>query len=62
MEFRLISSNEQDIFTERLNRLVASLGPEVAIGDVLFDTTAMPNGTVMFSALVSFKRVESWGE
>ncbi len=62
MEFRLISSHEPDIFQERLNRLIASLGPEIAIGEVRFDTSALPNGNVMFSALVSFKRVENWGE
>jgi hypothetical protein len=60
MEFRLINSHEPDIFQERLNRLIASFGPEVAVHDVRFDTTALPNGNVMFSALVSFKRVESW--
>jgi hypothetical protein len=62
MEFRLISSHEPDIFQERLNRLIASFGPEIAIGEVRFDTSALPNGNVMFSALVSFKRVENWGE
>jgi hypothetical protein len=62
MEFRLINSHEPDIFQERLNRLIASFGPDVAIHEVRFDTTTLPNGNVMFSALVSFKRVETWSE
>jgi hypothetical protein len=62
MEFRLISSTEAELFQERLNRFIASLGPDVVLGEIKFDTTSMPSGHVNYSALVSFKRVEGWAE
>lgn len=60
MEFRLISSTEPDLFQERLNRFIASLGPDVVLGEIKFDTTATPSGHINFSALVGFKRVDTW--
>jgi hypothetical protein len=59
-EYRLISSHEPDLFQERLNRFVQGLGPDVALGEMHFSTTALPNGTIVFSALVAYKHVEGW--
>ena len=61
-EFQLITSQEPDLFQERLNRFVAALGANVAIGEILFSTVALPGGGVQFSALVPFKAVETWNE
>ncbi len=62
MEFRLIASTEAELFQERLNRFIASLGPDVVLGEIKFDTTSTPSGHINYSALVSYKRVEGWAE
>ena len=59
-EFRLISSPEPDLFEVRLNRFIAELGPDVAVGEIKFTTTCTPSGTVVYSALVAYKQVKGW--
>ena len=61
LEYKLISAAEIDLFEERLNRFIVSLAGKAQVGDPKFSTCMGPNGTVMFSALVPFKRVSATG-
>ncbi len=57
--FKLISSNNFELFEERLNEFIASLDRDDVIVDVKFSTAAL-SSTVEFSALVHYHRTESW--
>ena len=59
-EFKLISSPEADLFEVRLNRFIAELGPDVALGEIKFTATSTPTGTIVYSALVAYKQVKGW--
>lgn len=59
-KFKLISSNNFDLFEERLNEFVESLPTEVIL-EVKFATTAL-NTTVEYSALVQYQQAGSWGQ
>jgi hypothetical protein len=59
-EFKLITSADADIFEERLNHFVRDLGTEVVLGHINFSTTVLPNGSVMYSALIAFRKPEAW--
>ncbi|HEX2864956.1 MAG TPA: hypothetical protein VHN99_10345 [Deinococcales bacterium] len=61
-QFRIVSSAEQDLFQERLNRLIESLPDTATLGEVQFSTTVTPAGVVVFSALVNFVVTEPWNE
>jgi hypothetical protein len=59
--FKLISSNNFDLFEERLNEFVESLPLDNVIVDVKFSTTAL-HTTVEFTALVHYQQAQSWGQ
>jgi hypothetical protein len=58
-KFKLISSNSMDLFEERLNRFVSSLGVDDIIVDVKFFTTAAGQ-SIEYSALVHYQRTQGW--
>jgi hypothetical protein len=58
-QFKLISSNNFDLFEERLNEFVAGLSSDVLIVDVKFSTAAL-SSSVEYSALVHFQQTEGW--
>lgn len=60
-KFKLISSNNFELFEERLNDFVASLDRDSLIVDVKFSTAAMET-TIEFSALVHYQETESWND
>ncbi|MDZ7705171.1 MAG: hypothetical protein U5L04_11885 [Trueperaceae bacterium] len=60
-KFKLITSNDLDIFQDRLNAFIGSLGNDDIIVDVKFSTTGAGGG-VEFSALVHYQETEAWGE
>ncbi len=59
-EFKLITAADSDIFEERLNNFVRDLGTEVVLGHINFSTSVLPNGNVMYSALIAFRKPEAW--
>ncbi|HKI56162.1 MAG TPA: hypothetical protein VKB31_03345 [Trueperaceae bacterium] len=58
-KFKLISSNNFELFEERLNDFVASLDRDDVIVDVKFSTASL-DMTVEYSALVHFQHTEEW--
>ncbi len=58
MEFKLISAPDQDIFETRLRDFIESLGKNVTIGNINFSTAVMPNGEVIYSVLVAYRRTQ----
>ena len=58
--FKLIFAPEPDLFEMRLNRFVADLGEDAVIAQMHYSTVVLPNGEVMFSALMGFKSAKSW--
>ncbi len=58
-KFKLISSNNFELFEARLNDFIASLDRDTLIVDVKFSTAALET-TVEFSALVHYQETESW--
>ena len=58
-KFKLISSNNFDLFEERLENFVSSLGRDDVIVDVKFATSALQT-TVEYSALVHYQPTEPW--
>lgn len=58
-KFKLISSNNFDLFEERLESFVASLSTDDVIVDVLFSTSAIET-TVEYSALIHYQPTEPW--
>lgn len=60
-KFKLITSNDLDIFQDRLNAFIGSLGLDDVIVDVKFSTTSTGSG-VEFSALVHYQETEAWSE
>ena len=59
-KFKLISSNNFELFETRLNEFIESLDRDTVIVDVKFSTSALET-TVEFSALVHYQETESWG-
>jgi hypothetical protein len=59
-QFKLVSAPDQEIFQQRLNDFIGDLGEHVAIGHINFDTTAMENGQIMYSALVGYSQTQEW--
>lgn len=59
-KFKLISSNNFDLFEERLNEFVESLPTEIIV-EVKFATTALST-TVEYSALVQYQQAAAWGQ
>ncbi len=57
--FKLVSSNNFELFEERLNDFIGSLDRDDVIVDVKFSTSALGT-TVEFSALVHYQRTEAW--
>lgn len=60
--FKLIFAPEPDLFEQRLNRFMAELGEDAVIAQLQYSTVMMPNGEVMFSALVGVKNAKGWDE
>jgi hypothetical protein len=60
MEFKLITAPDQEIFENRLRDFVVSLGKNVTIGNINFSTAVVPNGDVIYSALVAYRKTEDW--
>ena len=58
-KFKLISSNNFDLFEERLDNFISSLGKDDVIVDVKFSTSALET-TVEYSALVHYQPTEPW--
>jgi hypothetical protein len=59
--FKLISSNNFDLFEERLNEFAESLPMNNVIVDIKFATAAL-HTTVEYSALVQYQQAEGWGQ
>jgi hypothetical protein len=59
--FKLISSNNFDLFEERLNEFMESLPMDSIIVDIKFATAAL-HTTVEYSALVHYQQAHSWGQ
>jgi hypothetical protein len=59
--FKLISSNNFDLFEERLNEFMESLPMDSVIVDIKFATAAL-HTTVEYSALVHYQQAQSWGQ
>ena len=60
-KFKLISSNNFELFENRLNDFIGSLDRDDVVVDVKFATAAL-NTTIEFSALVHYQQTESWGD
>ncbi len=60
-KFKLISSNNFDLFEERLNEFVESLPMDNLVVDIKFATAAL-HTTVEYSALVQYQSSEAWGK
>ncbi|HKI58341.1 MAG TPA: hypothetical protein VKA00_03855 [Trueperaceae bacterium] len=58
-KFKLVSSNNFELFEERLNDFVASLARDDVIVDVKFSTASL-DMTVEYCALVHYQQTESW--
>jgi len=58
-KFKLISSNNFELFETRLNDFIASLDRDALIVDVKFSSAAL-DSTVEFSALVHYQETEGW--
>ncbi len=56
--FKLVSSNNFDLFEERLNEFVESLPMDSTIVDIKFATAAL-HTTVEYSALVHYQQTHS---
>ena len=57
---KLVSSNNFELFEERLNEFIASLSANMLIVDIKFATTAL-SSSVEYSALVHYQHTEGWG-
>jgi hypothetical protein len=60
-KFKLISSNNFDLFEERLNEFVESLPTGNMVVDIKFATAAL-HTTVEYTALVQHQQAEAWGQ
>ncbi len=60
MEFKLISAPDQEIFENRLRDFMESLGRNVTVGNINFSTAVLPNGDIMYSVLVAYRKTEDW--
>lgn len=60
IKFKLITSNDPDMFAERLERFTAALGLDDIIVDIQFSTTTLDSGRVEFSALIQYKETQGW--
>lgn len=60
-KFKLISSNNFELFESRLNEFIASLDRDDVIVDVKFATAAL-SSTIEWSALVHYQHTESWDD
>ncbi len=59
-QFKLVSAPDQEIFQQRLNDFISDLGENVAIGHIKFDTATMPNGDILYSALIGYSKTQEW--
>lgn len=57
--FKLISSNQLELFETRLNEFVTSLGEDEMIVDVKFSTSVF-SSSVEYCALVHYQPTEAW--
>lgn len=58
-KFKLVSSNNPDLFEQRLNDLVGSLDRNDIVVDIKFATTASSVG-IEYSALVHYQTTDDW--
>lgn len=58
-KFKLISSNNFDLFEERLENFVSSLSDDDVIVNVEFSTSAL-DMSVEYSALIHYQPTEPW--
>ncbi|MFO8148717.1 MAG: hypothetical protein R6T93_00330 [Trueperaceae bacterium] len=56
---KVITSNNLDLFQERLDRYLDQLDRDEVVVDVKFSTAALGE-TIEFSALVQTQKTESW--
>ncbi len=61
-KFVLISSNDHDLFEQRLRDFVDSLSRDDVLVDIKFSTAPLSGGGVEFSALIHFQETSSWGD
>lgn len=59
-QYRIVTSSEQDLFQERLNRLIEGLPDDATLGEIQFTSVVTPAGSVVFSALIAFIQAEPW--
>lgn len=57
--FKLITSTTAELFEERLDHFIGTLGTDDIIVDIKFSTAVMGAG-VAYSALVHYQQTESW--
>lgn len=60
-EMKVVTANEASLFEQRLARMLQTLPAEAVVVEVGFDTTALPDGAVQFSALVHLQTTETRG-
>lgn len=58
-KIKVISSNNYDLFQERLDQFISSLGNDDVIVDIEFSTAALES-TIEFSALIHYQQTEPW--
>ncbi len=58
-KFKLVTSNDPDLFEQRLNDFVASLDRNDIVVDVKFATTALSVG-IEYSAVVHYQATDDW--
>ncbi len=58
-KFKLVTSNDPELFEQRLNDLVASLDRDDIVVDIRFATTAVGSG-IEYSAVVHYQTTDDW--
>lgn len=61
-KFKLISSNDHDLFEQRLRDFVSAMSRDDVIVDIKFSTASLASGGVEFSALLHYQETASWGD
>ncbi len=61
-KFKLISSNDHDLFEQRLRDFIDSMSRDDVLVDIKFSTAPLAGGGVEFSALIHYQETASWGD
>lgn len=58
-KFKLVTANTMELFEERLNAFIGSLGLDDVVVDVKFQTSVLGH-RVEYSALVQYQQTQGW--